>query len=123
MGIRSPDLHGMLEEDPSQSDTQSIRPPSFHLKLSPDELKKRIAQYKSWLHYERELVPLPATRLNRETLLWHQACVRANIENSLTTGRPVYMIVVGFEKHCSVTSCENLERGMSCGMDYYLTLY
>ena len=123
MGIRPPDLYDMLEEDSFRSDTQSIRPLPFHPDLSPAELKRRIAQYKSWLRHERELGPLPAARQNREALLLHQASVRANTENDPTTSLRIYTTIVGFEKHCSVTSCENLERGMSCGMDYYLTLY
>lgn len=112
MGIQPDDLYRMLQGDLPQNLSQLDRPPVFHPNLSPSELEERIKQYKAWLSRDRELGPVPAPRLDRRTLLLHQANIREHQAQQSKTEISIGTTTIGFERHHSTTSLQHLERGM-----------
>lgn len=112
MGLSPEDVQRMMRDN-SQNSLQPPPFPIFRPDLSPAELSQGISQYNARLAFECGLGPVPSSRQPRELLLQHQTIIRRRTERSSSRETDICTTIVGFERHCSNTPLEALERSMS----------
>ncbi|GBE79899.1 hypothetical protein BKA93DRAFT_776723 [Sparassis latifolia] len=92
-------------------DIPSHGPPMFHPGMPPEELKRRMDDYKAWMEEDNQIPPSPSLPMDREELLGMQAETRESQREWLRNGKvAMRMTVVGFPKHSSSTELRKLER-------------
>ncbi|KAH9899634.1 hypothetical protein C8Q73DRAFT_743528 [Cubamyces lactineus] len=85
--------------------------------MTANEVAQYIKEYEEWFEDDRKIPPEPAPIVDRTQLISDQKQRRAHLERLAVhgaraggAGMPFYMTMVGFQKHSSSTSIQNLRR-------------
>ena len=80
-------------------------PPRYHYLMSAPETAQYIQEYKAWLEEDSAIPPTHPPYLDRHRLISDQARRRSDLAAG---GVRFFLSVVGFAKHSSTTTLENL---------------